>query len=141
MIIVCWKNLYHILNLQRQTHNKDVKPISYTNGNKVWLNSKYIKTKKNRKLEGKFFKVFQVLYPIGIETYKVKLLKKWRIHNVFYLSLLEQKTTKKDQVDQNITELKATGNSKKYKLEAIWNSSLYANQEKSYLLGFYCLVV
>ena len=31
--------------------------------NKVWLNSKYIKTKQNRKLETKFFEFFQVFAP------------------------------------------------------------------------------
>lgn len=38
------------------------KPKSYILGKKVWLNSKYIKTKENCKLEAKFFVTFKVLY-------------------------------------------------------------------------------
>ena len=42
---ICRKNLYHTQKLQKQAHNKGVKPKSYTFSDKVWLNSKYIKTK------------------------------------------------------------------------------------------------
>ena len=65
LIIVCQKNLYHAQKLQKQGHNKGNKPKSYTFDEKVWLNSKYIKTKQNRKLEAKFFRPFQVLHSVG----------------------------------------------------------------------------
>ena len=65
LIIVCRENLYHAQKLQKQAHNKGVKPQSYSPSEKIWLNSKYIKTKRNRKLEAKFFGPFQVLHPIG----------------------------------------------------------------------------
>ena len=45
------ENLQHAKKLQKQAHNKETKPRSYATGKKVWLNSKYIKTKCNRKLE------------------------------------------------------------------------------------------
>ena len=76
LIIVCGKNLHHAQELQKQTHNKGIKPRSYAPGDKVWLNSKYIKTKQNQKLEAKFFKPFQMLYLVGKQAYKLKLLKK-----------------------------------------------------------------
>ena len=62
---VCQENLYHTQELQKQAHNKDVKPGSYVPSDKVWLNSKCIKTKCNWKLEAKFFGLFQVLHPVG----------------------------------------------------------------------------
>ena len=40
--IICWENLHHTQELQKQTHNKDTKPRSYALGIKVWLNSKYV---------------------------------------------------------------------------------------------------
>ena len=43
---VCQKNLYHAQELQKRAFNKGVKPKSYALSNKVWLNSKYIKTKQ-----------------------------------------------------------------------------------------------
>ena len=45
LMTVFWKNLYHAQELQKQAHNKSLKPRTYVYGNKVWLNSKYIKTK------------------------------------------------------------------------------------------------
>ena len=42
---VCHENLHHAQELQKQAHDKGVKPRSYAFSNKVWLNSKYIKTK------------------------------------------------------------------------------------------------
>ena len=47
LIIVFWENLYHAQELQKRAHNKVMKPKSYTLGDKVWFNSKYIKTKQN----------------------------------------------------------------------------------------------
>ena len=89
LMIVCQKNLYHAQKLQKRAHNKGVKPQSYSPSKKVWLNSKYIKTKRNRKLEAKFFGPFRVLHPIGKQAYKLELSKKWRIHDVFQVSLLQ----------------------------------------------------
>ena len=58
LMIVCRENLHHIQELQKRAHNKRVKLWSYVPGEKVWLNSKFIKTKQNRKLEAKFFGPF-----------------------------------------------------------------------------------
>ncbi len=65
LIAVYKKNLQHIQELQKQYYNKHAKPRSYASDEKIWLNSKYIKTKQNRKLEAKFFEPFRVLHPIG----------------------------------------------------------------------------
>ena len=70
-MIVCWENLYHAQEVQKHAHNKGVKPKSYTLNNKVWLKSKYIKTKWNQKLKAKFFASFQVLYLVGKQAYKL----------------------------------------------------------------------
>ena len=75
LMTVCRENLYHAQELQKQAHNKGVKPRSYAPGDKVWLNSKYIKTKRNWKLEAKFFRPFQVLHPVGKQAYKLELPK------------------------------------------------------------------
>ena len=76
LMIVCRENLHHAQELRKRGHNKGVKPRSYAPGNKVWLNSKYIKTKRNRKLEAKFFGPFRVLHPVGKQAYKLELPKK-----------------------------------------------------------------
>ena len=65
LMSVCHKNLFYAQELQKQANNKGVKPKSYVLDDKIWLNSKYIKTKQNWKLEAKFFGPFQVLHPMA----------------------------------------------------------------------------
>ena len=55
LIEICYQNLLHTHELQKRAHNKDVKSSSNAPGKKIWLNSKYIKMKRNKKLENKFF--------------------------------------------------------------------------------------
>ena len=142
LMTVCQENLHHTQKLQKQAHNKSVKPRSYAPDDKVWLNSKYIKTKCNQKLEAKFFVPFQVLHSIEKQVYKLELPKRCRMHNVFHVSRLEHDTTKKEWVDERMTELELkAGNSKEYEVETIWNSAVYANKlESSQLQGLYYLV-
>ena len=143
LMIVCQENLYHTQELQKRAYNKGVKPRSYVPSKKVWLNSKYIKTKRKRKLEAKFFGPFRVLHPIGKQAYKLELPKKWRIHDVFHVSLLEQDTTRKGRVhEDNLEELDAGDNdSGEYEVEAIRDSAVYAREsELGHLPGLYYLV-
>ena len=88
-MIVYHKNLHHAQELQKRAYNKEVKPRSYTLGKKVWLKSKYIKIKWNRKLEAKFFGPFRVLYLIEKQVYKLELSNKYKIYNIFHVLLLE----------------------------------------------------
>ncbi len=73
LIEVCYQNLLHAQELQKKAHYKGVKSRSYALGKKVWLNSKYIKTKRNNKLENKFFGSVQVLHIVGKQVYKLEL--------------------------------------------------------------------
>ena len=119
-MIVCRENLHHAQKLQKRAHNKSVKPRSYVSNDKVWLNSKYIKTKQNWKLKAKFFGPFQVLHLVRKQAYKLELPRKWGIYNVFHVLLLEQDITRKGRVDKNATELDAGNNdSNEYKVKAI----------------------
>ena len=76
LMIICQQNLYHAQELQKQAHTKGVKPQSYTQGDKVWLSSKHLKTKRNCKLEVKFLGLFWVLHLVDKQAYKLKLLNK-----------------------------------------------------------------
>ena len=54
------------------------------------------------------------------------------------MSLMEQDITKKERVDKNLTELKFdASNSKKYKVEVIWDSVVYTRKFKGHLTGLY----
>ena len=65
LMAVCQQNLHHAQELQKRAHDKGVKPRSYAPGDKVWLSSKHLRTKRNHKLEAKFLGLFWVLYPVG----------------------------------------------------------------------------
>ena len=56
------------------------------------------------------------------------------------ITLLEQDTTKKERVNEQVTELEA-GNSVEYEVEAIRDSAVYASESESgQLSGLYYLV-
>ena len=61
---------------------------------------------------------------------------------MFHVLLLEQNTTKKGRVSKEVPELNAgDNNSKKYKVEAIWDRTVYANKlESGHLPSLYYLV-
>ena len=140
LIIVYQENLQHVQNLQKQAYNKSTKPRSYASNDKVWLNSKYIKTKRNRKLEARFFRLFRVLYLVEKQAYKLKLPKKYKIHDVFHVTLLEQDTIRKEQLNE-ITQLKfKASDDEKYELEGIRNSAVCVRESKDHLPGLYYLI-
>ena len=140
LMIVCQKNLHHTQELSKRAYDKGVKPQSYAPEKKIWLNSKYIKTKRNRKLEAKFFGPFQILHPVEKQVYKLELLKNWRIHDVFYVSLLEQDTTRKRQ-EFLMPEFELGNDNKEYEMEAIQDNAVYAKEANGHLQRLYYLVV
>ena len=73
---ICQQNLLHAQEFQIKAHDKSLQPRSYAPGEKIWLNSKYIKTKQNQKLKTKFFSPFQILHLVGKQAYKLDLLTK-----------------------------------------------------------------
>ncbi len=100
----------------------------------------------NKKLKSKFFGPFQVLHAVGKQAYKLELPTKWKIHDVFHVSLLEQDTTRKGQVDNKALpkpekEFEA-GDNKEYEVKAIIDSAVYGQQiNNSQMPGLYYLVL
>ena len=76
LMTVYQRNLYHTQKLQKQAHNRGIKLQIYALGDKIWLNSIYLKTKRNYNFEAKFLYLFWVLDPIGKQVFKLKLPKK-----------------------------------------------------------------
>ena len=69
----------------------------------------------------------------------IKIPKKWKIYNIFQMLMLKQNIIKKEQIDKNMTVYEAVDN-KKYKVKVIWDSTIYTNKAKGYLLGLYCFI-
>ena len=130
LMIVCQENFHHAKKLQKQAYDKSVKPRSYASSDKIWFNSKYIKTKRNRKLEAKFFGMFWVLHPVNKQVYKLELPRKWRIYG-FHVSLLEQDTTRKERVGKEFRQIEfdvGNDDSGEYEVEAIQDNVVYARE-------------
>ena len=82
-----------------------------------------------------------MLYPVEKQVYKLELPKKWKINDMFHVLLLEQDIIRKGWVDKNTTELNTGNNSRKYRVEAIQDSTVYAQKSKlGQLPGLYYLV-
>ena len=78
-----------------------------------------------------------MLHPVGKQAYKLELPKKWRIHDVFHVSLLEQDTTKKGRVNdtQLDFEFEAGDDDKEYEVDGIRDSAVYARESAGQLPG------
>ena len=91
-------NLKNAQEQQAKYHDKRHVFKQYKLGDYVWLNGKNIRTKRNKKLEWKAFGPFKIIKVIGEknpQAYRLELPKRWRIHNVFHVSLREDATPNK----------------------------------------------
>lgn len=92
-----------------------------------------------------FFEPFQVLYLVEKQAYKLELLAKQRIHDIFYILMLEQNIIRKGQVNKvnKLLKLKPEfykKNNKEYQLGATYNSRVYVKEATSQLPGLFYLV-
>ena len=84
-----------------------------------------------------------MLHPVGKQAYKLELPKKWRIHDVFHVSLLEQDTTKKGQVNDTQLDFEfeaGDDKDKEYEVDGIRDSAVYAKESAGQLPGLYYLI-
>ena len=65
LLTVYKNNLRDAQELEARYHHKSVKKRTYAPGETVWLASRNIKTKRNKKLEDKFFGPFEAIEPVG----------------------------------------------------------------------------
>ena len=79
-----------------------------------------------------------MLHPVEKQAYKLELLKKWRIHDIFHVSLLEQDNTRKGR-EFSVPEFEPSDD-KVYKVEAIRDSAVYAKEIDRHLPRLYYLV-
>ena len=61
----------------------------FKKGEKVWLDTQNLKMTYHKKMALKREGPFEIEEVIGPVTYKLKLLKDWKIHNIFHAALLK----------------------------------------------------
>jgi len=84
--------------MRRYTDPARAKPPAYKVGHLVMLNGRNIKTRRpTRKLDHKNHSPFQIEKIVSPLAVRLTLPRKWRIHNVFHVSLLEPYKTSEHQ--------------------------------------------
>ena len=61
----------------------------FKNGDRVWLDSRNLKTIYHKKMKPKQEGPFVITEVLGLVTYRLKLLTSWWIHNIFHATLLK----------------------------------------------------
>ena len=123
-------NLTESQELQTFYHNKHVKKRIYRLGKSVWLSGKYIKTKRNPKLEHKYLDPFEIVEAVGKQAYKLKLPAKWRIHLVFHVLLLKRDVIRREAVNQKIANTLEfeEGEQPEQEADSIMDSMVFAEE-------------
>ena len=140
-------------NNKSNIRNVKIKLKHFDVNNYVNVNDKNIRLKRNKKLKWKFFESFKMLNIVENQTYRIDISKRWRIHDVFHVSLLEKvkfKRKKKVSLKFNYqsNDIDIEKNEKltneKFWIEVILNNKIYKKDQisnKSYNeLRFYYFV-
>ena len=62
--------------------------VPFKKGDKVWLDSRNLKTVYHKKMKPKQEGPFPITEVLGPVTYRLQLPAMWRIHNIFHAALL-----------------------------------------------------
>ena len=62
----------------------------FKKGDRVWLDTRNLKTNHHKKIAPKREGPFEITDVIGPVTYRINLPESWKIHNIFHASLLRQ---------------------------------------------------
>ena len=82
---------YHkTIETQAQNYNRKHLSQKYKIRDEIKVISKNIKIKHFcKKLNDKYYELFQVIESVDTQAYQVKLPPRWRIHSVFHVLLLK----------------------------------------------------
>jgi hypothetical protein len=80
----------HELARSRMIERRKSKFIPFKKGDKVWLDTRNLKTNHHKKIAPKREGPFEITEVIGPVTYRLKLPTTWKIHNMFHATLLRQ---------------------------------------------------
>ena len=79
----------HELARSRMTDQRKSTFTPFKKGDKVWLDSRNLKTMYHKKMKLKRKGPFLITEVLGPVTYRLQLLTSWQIHDVFHATLLK----------------------------------------------------
>ena len=101
---VARENLKWSVGLQQKYYDCKHKDMTYKIGELVFLSTRNLKMKGiPGKLQRRFVGPFRVIETIGQQAYRLSLPDDWKIHPVFYVSLLKQWNSVNLQEDQPVS--------------------------------------
>ena len=80
----------HELARTHMTERQKSTFIPFKTGDKVWLDTRNLKTNHHKKIGPKREGPFEITKVIGPVTYQLRLPRAWKFHNVFHATLLRQ---------------------------------------------------
>ena len=140
LIKILKTNLTHVQKQQIKYKNVKIKLKHFDVNNYVNVNDKNIRIKRNKKLKWKFFESFKMLNMIENQTYRIDISKRWRIHDVFHVSLFEKIKFKKEEkvslkLNYQSNDIDIEKNEKltneKFWIEIILNNKIYKKDQIS----------
>ena len=80
----------HELARTRMINRRKGNFTPFRKGDKIWLDSRNLRTLYHKKMAPKREGPFEIMEVIGPVTYQLKLPTAWKVHNVFHASVLRQ---------------------------------------------------
>ena len=79
----------HELARTRIANRKQLNFVPFRKDQKVWLDTRNLKMNHHKKIDPKWEGPFEIEEVLGPVTYQLKLPTTWKIHNMFYVTLLQ----------------------------------------------------
>jgi len=126
--------------MRRYTYPTQKEPPAYQVGDLVILNGRNIKTRRpSRKLDDKNHGPFQIEKIISPLAIRLTLPRKWKIHNVFHVSLLEPYRTSEYRTPPDpskiLREADNIEQSEEYDVEEVMSSVEHGRENKKRILS------
>jgi hypothetical protein len=131
------KNIVDARDKQVHYANQHRRDFVFKEGEEVLLSTQNLKLPKNltHKLASRYTGPFSIIEVVGPAAYKLELPSRWKIHNVFHVSLLKKyiRSTDREQVHAPLIPIQAEKQAE-YVVEKVIGSKLTGDGKTLYLV-------
>ncbi|SPO38662.1 uncharacterized protein PSFLO_04141 [Pseudozyma flocculosa] len=135
LLEACQRNINAAAEAMAKSYNRSRVDRSFQPGEEVMLRTKHLRTDRpSRKLDNRFAGPFKILDAIGPRAYRLDLPRRWAVHPVFHVSLLEPVEKPQRPLDQAPAVTWAEDEREEYEVEAIIDSRRSFQRKLEYLV-------